>query len=162
MADQRPSLSLGPFHLKKLFIWLCQVSGATHRIFIISHNIFYFGTPTLSSRGLWAQKLWLTSERCGTWLSRSVGCGILVPCPGMGPVFPALQGRFLTTDHLGSPYLDRFSMHFIHKHYYSCFHFNSAFISSFRMFYKESSAVMNMHSLWGHINPHINLCTLKP
>ena len=30
-------------------------------------------------------------------LSRSGACGILVPCPGIEPVSPALQGRFFTT-----------------------------------------------------------------
>ena len=30
-------------------------------------------------------------------LSGSVACGILVPQPGVKPVSPALQGRFLTT-----------------------------------------------------------------
>ena len=30
-------------------------------------------------------------------LSCSGACGILVPCPGIEPVSPALQGRFLTT-----------------------------------------------------------------
>ena len=36
-------------------------------------------------------------------LSRSVARGILVPQPGMKPVSPALQGRFLTTGPPGKP-----------------------------------------------------------
>jgi len=30
-----------------------------------------------------------------------MACGILIPQPGMEPMFPALQGRFLTTEPLG-------------------------------------------------------------
>ena len=37
-------------------------------------------------------------------LSRSLACRILVPWPGIKPAFPALQGRFLTTEPPGSPF----------------------------------------------------------
>ena len=69
-------------------IWLHWVLVVTHRIFPASCRIF----------------------RCSGWAPEHVGlvsaayrpscflaCGILVPWPGIEPVFPALQGRFLTT-----------------------------------------------------------------
>ena len=37
------------------------------------------------------------------WLRCSVACGILVPQPGTEPMFPALEGRFLTTGPPGKP-----------------------------------------------------------
>ena len=36
-------------------------------------------------------------------LSCSVACGILVPLPGIEPMFPALEGRFLTPGPPGKP-----------------------------------------------------------
>ena len=39
-------------------------------------------------------------------LSCSTACGILVPQPGIEPVSPALQGRFLPLDHQGSPHIE--------------------------------------------------------
>ena len=42
--------------------------------------------------------LWLTGSLVVAWgLSYSEECGILVPRPGIEPMSPALQGRFLTT-----------------------------------------------------------------
>ena len=37
-------------------------------------------------------------SRCGTWVYCPMACGILVPGPGIEPVPPALEGRFLTTE----------------------------------------------------------------
>ena len=45
----------------------------------------------LSSCGLRA------SVVAGTWISCSMAGGIFVPQPGIEPMSPALQGRFLTT-----------------------------------------------------------------
>ena len=43
--------------------------------------------------------------RCGLsscWLSCSMACGILVPQPGIEPLFSALQGRSSPLNHQGS------------------------------------------------------------
>ena len=69
-------------------------------------------------QSMWAPKLWHVGtlvvayglSSCGVWAPQHVGsvvaacglscpaaCGILVPRPGMEPVSPALEGRFLTT-----------------------------------------------------------------
>ena len=37
-------------------------------------------------------------SRCGTQVYCPVACGILVPGPGIEPVSPALEARFLTTE----------------------------------------------------------------
>lgn len=47
------------------------------------------GLSLAAERGLWAYGL--------KELLRPVACGILLPRPGTEPMFPALQGRFLTT-----------------------------------------------------------------
>ena len=59
---------------------------------------------------VWDLLWWCTDAglcNCGSWahnwvveavgLRCSVACGILIPLPGVEPMFPALQGEFLTT-----------------------------------------------------------------
>ena len=76
--------------LKYVFIWLCQVLGAALRTFSVSGTILHCGT--------WTLKLWLSGSVVVTCeLSRASACRILVPQTGIKPMFPALQGRFLTT-----------------------------------------------------------------
>ena len=57
-------------------------------------------------RELWRVFQDLSSQRTSSLLeahvlSCSVACGILIPQPGIEPMSPALQGRFLTTGLLG-------------------------------------------------------------
>ena len=70
-----------PIHLIKknyLFIWLCWV---------------------LADVGSRARRL----NSCGVWAQLPKACGVLVAQPETEPTSPALQGRFLTTEPLGSP-----------------------------------------------------------
>ena len=54
-------------------------------------------------------------------LSCSKACGILAPCPGMEPVFLALQSGFLTTGSSGkSPYLSVFNYHLCEAYPLKC------------------------------------------
>ena len=61
-----------------LFIWLCGV---------------------LAEVGSRARRL----NSCGVQAQFPVACGILVAQPGIEPTSPALKGRVLTTEMLGSP-----------------------------------------------------------
>ena len=65
------------------FIWLCQVLVAAHGIFCCSTH----------------------SLAAAPRLSCLAACGISVLWPGMESMIPALQGRFLTTDHQGRPHM---------------------------------------------------------
>ena len=73
--------------------------------------------------GLWsaqAQKLWQAgslivvqglqsssaSAVAAHGLSCSMACGIMFPCPGINPICPVLQGRFLTTGQSGEHLAD--------------------------------------------------------
>ena len=58
-----------------------------HRVLVAVHGIFHCGTQTL--------QLCSVVVVCG--FSCPSTCGVLVPRPGIKPVFPAWQGRFLTT-----------------------------------------------------------------
>ena len=62
---------------------LCRVLGVAHRLFAVSCKVFHHAA--------WTLQLWLT----GSVALQHVG--ILVPRPGIEPMSPALQGRFLTT-----------------------------------------------------------------
>ena len=53
-------------------MWLHWVSAAACKILVAEHGL----------------------SSCGT---QAMACGILVPQPGIKPMSPALQGRFLTT-----------------------------------------------------------------
>ena len=87
--------ALWPIVKTSVFIWLCWVLVVALRIFVALCRSF--------SGGLW-------HSSCNAWaldhvvpvvaayqFSCSVACGILVPQPGIEPMSPALQGRFLTT-----------------------------------------------------------------
>ena len=78
-----------------------------------------WGKRGYSSCGAWASHSWpfllqRTGSRC-TWPSLAVGHGLQaqLPCsmwdlcrPGIEPVSPTLAGRFWTTDHEGSPWIN--------------------------------------------------------
>ena len=68
-----------------IFIRLRQVLVATH-------GLFHRGPGTLVARGL----------------SCSTARGVLVPQPEIETAFPALQGRFLTTEPLGKSHREGF------------------------------------------------------
>ena len=75
-------------------------------------GFYYCGAQPLGHTGFsscstWAQQLWLVGSKhrrrcCGAW--SQLLCGMWdLPGPGIEPVFPALQGGFLTTVHQKSP-----------------------------------------------------------
>ena len=61
-----------------------------------------------SSRGTWAQQLWLRGSECGLQYLQHKGIVAALhwdlPRPGMEPVYPALAGRFLATRPPGKPW----------------------------------------------------------
>ena len=68
----RPHFSL----LKNiLFVWLHRVLSVAHGTFTAAHGL----------------------SSCGVGPNCPIVCGILVPRPGIEPVSPASEGRFLTT-----------------------------------------------------------------
>ena len=73
------------------FFWLCHgVLAVACRIFLAPWGIFCCST--------WALQLWhIGSVIAALRLSSSTAYGILVPWPGIKPMSPVLQGRFLTT-----------------------------------------------------------------
>ena len=81
-------------HLKYLFIWLHEVLVVACSIFIAACRIF----PCDAQASLVVAR---SLSRLVQGLSGCpIACGILVPCPGIVPMPPALEGRFLST---GSP-----------------------------------------------------------
>ena len=70
-------------------IWLSRVLVVALEIFIVSCGIFCWGT--------WILSLWCRLSNCELGLTCHIVYGILFPRPGIVPMSPALQVRFLTT-----------------------------------------------------------------
>ena len=86
-----------PFFLfLNLFIWLHQVLVVECGIFVAALRLFITERGLLSSCGAWALEC-AGSVVAARGLSCSAACGILLLRPGIEPVSPALEGRFLTT-----------------------------------------------------------------
>ena len=82
------SILLGSKFLLCIYLWLCWVLAATHRIFVVLCVVFCCGT--------WSLKC-VSSVVVLHRLSCPSACEILVPQTGIEPTSPALQGRLLTT-----------------------------------------------------------------
>ena len=78
-------------HLKYLFIWLHEVLVVACSIFIAACRIF----PCDAQASLVVA--WSLSRLVQGLSGCPIACGILVPCPGIVPMPPALEGRFLST-----------------------------------------------------------------
>ena len=81
-------------HLKYLFIWLHEVLVVACSIFIAACRIF----PCDAQASLVVA--WSLSRLVQGLSGCPIACGILVPSPGIVPMPPALEGRFLSTGSL--------------------------------------------------------------
>ena len=93
-----------------MFIWLHQFLVVTHRFFIAPDGIFVVVCGLSSCAGCVGSAV----VACGFQntqasvvaeggLGCSIVCGILVPQPGIQPMYPALQGGSLTAGPPGKP-----------------------------------------------------------
>ena len=84
-------------NVKYSFIWLHQVLVVACSIFTAACRIFPCGAQASLLVTCSLPSLVQGLSGC------PIACGILVPCPGIVPMPPALEGRFLSTGPLGSP-----------------------------------------------------------
>ena len=90
--------NFSPFFKSSIFMQQFTISF----IYLFIHLFIWLHWVLVASHGSWAHRLDLWCRHVGTvvaasWLSCSSACGILVPQLGIEPMFPALQGGFLTT-----------------------------------------------------------------
>ena len=78
----------------KIFIYLFYFW--LHRVLVAACGLFIAARGLLFSCGTWVPEC-VGSVVAARGLSCPAACGILVPCPGIEPPSPALEGRFLTS-----------------------------------------------------------------
>ena len=94
--EKTPKTKCFPYLFIYLVSWLhralvaaCSIFAAVRRLFVAAHRL-------LSSCGTRAPER-AVSVVAARGLSCPAACGILVPWPGIEPVSPVMEGRFLTT-----------------------------------------------------------------